>query len=441
VQATVDISGVIDRASIGPLQVRLFVVCGLGLIITGFDVQVLSYLAPSITQEWQIPPPAMARVFGATNVGILIGALLFGMVADKFGRRPVLTGATLFFGVMTLGTSLANSISQLVVLRLISGIGMGCIIPNATALIGEYSPARKRVTLMMSITVGFTFGAAIAGFISAWMIPAFGWRPVLYFGGVVPVVIGVAMLFWLPESLQFLVLRSKNARTVAESLQRIDPAVAAGPGVQYFVKEENKSGVPIRHLFAEGRSVVTILFWILNFMNVFSIYSLSSWLPTVMRDAGYTQTVALLIGTLLQIGGTLGAFGLAWSIGRYGFLNTLTTSFILAAASVALIGRPGISLVVLGVSVFVAGWCVIGGQPGLNALSATFYPTYLRSTGIGAGLGVGRLGGILGPVLGGALIGRQWSNSELFLAAAVPSVIATATMLALRWAISGSRIR
>jgi MFS transporter, AAHS family, 4-hydroxybenzoate transporter len=441
VQATVDISSVIDRGSIGPFQVRLFVVCGLGLIIAGFDVQVLSYLAPSITQEWQIPPPAMARVFGATNVGVLIGALFFGMVADKFGRRPVLTGATFFFGVMTLATALANSLSQLVILRLISGIGMGCIIPNATALIGEYSPARKRVTLMMSITVGFTFGAAIAGFISTWMIPAFGWRSVLYLGGVVPVAIGVAMLFWLPESLQFLVLRGKNTTSVEESLKRIDPAAATGPGVQYVVREENKSGVPIRHLFAEGRSVATMLFWILNFMNVFSIYSLSSWLPTVMRDAGYTQTQSLLIGTLLQVGGTIGAFGLAWSIGRHGFLNTLAISFILAAASVALIGRPGLSIVFLGVTVFVAGWCVIGGQPGLNALSATYYPTYLRSTGIGAGLSAGRLGGILGPVIGGVVIARQWSNSELFLAAASPSVIAMATMLALRWALSGSRIR
>jgi AAHS family 4-hydroxybenzoate transporter-like MFS transporter len=428
----VDISSVVDNARIGSFQVRLYIVSAIGLIIAGFDVQVLGYIAPALIQEWKIAPSAMGPVFAATNLGVMIGALVFSMVADKIGRRPVLTGATLFFGLMTLVTASVNSVSQLLVLRLIAGIGMGCIIPNSTALIGEYSPQRKRVTLMMSITVGFTFGAAIAGFLSAWLIEDFGWRTVFYFGGIVPLVAGLAMLLWLPESLQFLVLKSRNSGKVAEALKRIDSSVKAGPGTEYVVREENKRGVPIRHLFAEGRSAVTVLFWILNFMNVFSLYSLSNWLPTLMRDAGYSTTMAVLVGSVLQVGGTLGAFGLAWLISSYGFLATLTTSFIIACVSIALIGQMGLPLAVLGIVVFVAGWCVIGGQPGLNALSATYYPTYLRSTGIGAGLGVGRLGGILGPVLGGILIAKQWSNTELFFAAAIPSLIAAMVMVGLR---------
>jgi AAHS family 4-hydroxybenzoate transporter-like MFS transporter len=232
--------------------------------------------------------------------------------------------------------------------------------------------------MMMTITVGFTLGAAVAGSISAWMIPAFGWRSVFYFGGVVPFIIGIAMFFWLPESLQFLVLNSRKVEKVGETMKQIDPAVPAGSGVEYTVHEENKGGVPLRHLFAEGRARVTILLWVLNFMNIFTLFSLSNWLPTLLGDAGHPANTAVLIGAVLQVGGTAGAFGLAWLIARQGFVRVLTISFTVACVSIALIGRSGLSLPALGAFVFVAGWCIIGGQPGLNALSGTYYPTYLR---------------------------------------------------------------
>jgi AAHS family 4-hydroxybenzoate transporter-like MFS transporter len=133
----------------------------------------------------------------------------------------------------------------------------------------------------------------------------------------------------------------------------------------------------------------------------------------------------------LQVGGTIGAFGLAWLIARGGFIPMLTATFAVATVSIALIGQPGISLILLGIIVFVAGWAVIGGQPGVNALSATFYPTYLRSTGLGWGLGIGRIGAIVGPYIGGMLIGLQWGPQELFYATAVPAFISTLTMVAL----------
>jgi MFS transporter, AAHS family, 4-hydroxybenzoate transporter len=138
------------------------------------------------------------------------------------------------------------------------------------------------------------------------------------------------------------------------------------------------------------------------------------------------------VGAAFQVGGTLGTLGLAWMAGRFRFLTVLTASFAVASVSIALIGQPGLSLVLLFVVVFVSGWCTSGGQPAVNTLSATYYPTYLRSTGIGAGLGVGRVGAIVGPLLGGFALSHQWSGHEIFLAAAAPAAISMVAMLTLR---------
>ena len=434
-----NIADLVDRSRIGRLQIGLFTLCAMCLIMDGFDVQAVGYTAPAIIQEWAIPQAALGPVFGAGNFGVLVGSLVFTMLGDKIGRRPVLIGATLFFSVMTIVTAQVSTVQQLLFVRFIAGIGLGSIIPNATALIGEYSPKRSRVTLMATISVGFTAGAAIGGFIAAWLIPNFGWRSVFYFGGVVPLFIAAAMWLWLPESLQFLVLRNRNRAGVGKWLKQIDSTVNVAPDTTFVVHEENRGGVPMIHLFREGRAVGTLLLWIVCFMNLYNLYFLSNWLPTVVRGAGYPTSTAVLVGTTLQVGGTLGTFWLAWLIGRLGFIPVLTAAFVVASLTIALIGQPGISLAFLYVVVFVAGSCVVGSQPTVNALAGTFYPTYLRSTGIGWGLGIGRLGAIIGPVLAGELIRRRWSTQDLFYSAAVPAFIAAVVMLGMQWALKRSR--
>jgi AAHS family 4-hydroxybenzoate transporter-like MFS transporter len=287
---------------------------------------------------------------------------------------------------------------------------------------------------MMCITVGFTIGAALGGFVAAWMIPAFGWRSVFIFGGVVPLVIALAMVWGLPESPQFLAVSGRGRDTLARWLAQLDPTIRVDASTQFVANEERREGVPAVHLFRDGRAIATLLIWVVNFMNLLVLYSLSNWLPTVVTGMGYTTQTAVLVGTVLQVGGTIGTFGLAWLIARGGFIPMLTATFAVATASIALIGQPGISLALLNVIVFIAGWAIIGGQPGINALSATFYPTYLRSTGVGWGLGIGRTGAIVGPYLGGTLLGLNWGPRELFLAAAVPALVSTVTMVAMMFA-------
>jgi AAHS family 4-hydroxybenzoate transporter-like MFS transporter len=429
----IKIADVIDRSKVGRLQVVLFALCAACLIMDGFDVQAVGYVGPALIREWQIPGSALGNMLAAGNFGVLIGSLVFTMLADKIGRRPVLIGATFYFSVMTILTSFVRSTDEMIAVRFVAGLGLGCIIPNATALIGEYSPLRLRIALMACISVGFTAGAAVGGFVSAWLIPEFGWRSVFLFGGVTPLVIGAMMIAWLPESLQFMALRQKNPRRLAEWIHRIDPTVPAASTARFVVHEENRGGVPAVHLFREGRALGTVLLWIINFMNIFNLYVLSGWIPTVAAQLGYSTRVAVLVGTTVQVGGTLGTFWLTWLIGKYGFVRVLTTCFTVACLSIALIGQPGLSLWLLIFLVFVAGSCVVGGQPTVNALSGSYYPTYLRSTGIGWGLGVGRAGAIIGPWLVGQFMSLKWAITDIFYVAAVPALISAVVMLSLQW--------
>ena len=431
----IDVTELVDNTPFGELQRTAFVLCLLCLLMDGFDVQALGYTAPSIVREWGVPNAVLGPVFAAANFGVLIGALFFSMLADRIGRRPVIIGATLFFGAMMILTARVTSVPQLLVMRLLAGIGLGTIIPNASALIGEYSPQRLRASMIMIAGAGFTGGAAIGGFIAAALIPAYGWQAVFYFGGAIPLIVGVAMIVALPESLQLMVIRGKNRRTLAAWLNRLDPRLHASESSEFIVREEEKRGVPVLHLFRDGRAAATLLFWVVNFMNLLNLYSLASWLPTVVRDAGYSASTAVLVGTILQVGGTLGTFGLAWMVPRGGFVRVLACTFAIACASIALIGQPGLSLPLIFVVVFIAGWCVVGSQPALNALSGTYYPTAMRSTGVGAGLGIGRIGAIVGPVIGGSFMAMHWATRDMFLAAAIPALISAIAMFSLRWVI------
>ena len=432
--AKLNVSDVIDGSRIGRFQAGLFTLCALSLIMDGFDVQAMGYVGPEIIGEFGIPGSQIGPIVSAGLVGILIGSLLFTVLADKIGRRPVLIIGTFFFAILTLLTGLfAQNAEQLMLLRFIGGIGMGSIIPNATALIGEYSPARIRVTLIMTITVGFTAGAALGGIVSAWMMPLFGWRSVFYFGGAVPLLVGILMIFWLPESLQFLAARGQFGK-VGRWLKRVDPSAAIGPDTQYFIPEENKGGVPVLSLLTEGRAPVTLLYWGVNFTNLLNLYFLAGMLPTILTQTVNmsSSTSALITGTM-QLGGTVGTFGLAWLIAKRGFTPMLTLTFATAALAIALVGSQTVMTAVplLTIVVFIAGWCVIGGQPGLNALAATYYPTYMRSTGIGWGLGIGRVGAIVGPYVGGRLLALEWGADRMFLAFAVPALISTLIMIGL----------
>lgn len=427
---SVDIVAVIDASRLSRFQIGILILVGLSVVTDGFDVQAMGFVAPAIIQSWGISKAAFGPIFGAGLLGMLIGSLLFSVVADKIGRRPVLIWATLAYALCMLVTARVSTMTELLSLRFVTGFGLGAIMPNAMALAGEFSPKRRRVTLMMWVSCGFTIGATLGGFVSAVLIPAWGWQSVFVFGGIVPLVLAMLMLRFLPESMMFSIVRGVRLERVAHTLRRIDPTMSIDTDTRYVVSEKRRDKVPVVELFREGRAKMTLLLWGVNFMNLLNLYFLSNWLPTIVKSIGLPISTAVLIGTTLQLGGVAGTLAMGPAIDRIGFSKVLLPAFLVAGAAIAAIGQPGLSLVMLFVAVGVTGLCIIGGQPAVNALAATYYPTSLRSTGVGWSLGIGRIGSIVGPVIGGELIRLNWSNATLFIAAAVPALI-SASMLAL----------
>ena len=426
----INVTEIVEGSKVEPLHVMIALLCGGCLMVDGFDIQAMGYTAPALIRDWGIAGlPALGPVFSAAIVGILFGSLMFSTVADKVGRRPMLITATLFFSVMTFATAFTRTINELLLVRFIAGVGLGGIMPNALALIGEYMPTKKRAAAMLIVGNGLNLGAALGGFMAAWLIPNFGWRSVFIFGGVVPLVMGILMIIFLPESLQLMVLRGQDRRKIVKNLKRINPAANIDENTEFIVNEEKKEGVPVIHLFSGGRGLITILLWVVFFLNLLNLFLLSSWLPTLVSQLGYAPSTAVLVGTMLQAGGTIGGFAVAGIIGKLRLVPTLSIGFLIAAICIALIGQVGATVGLMFLVVFLAGWGILGGQNLLNTLAGSYYPTYLRSTGMGWCLGIGRLGAIIGPLLAGELIRRNVPQSQLFMVAGSLALTATVVIL------------
>ena len=427
----IDLAAWVDRGRLDARRLRAFGLLAACLVMDGFDVQAMGYAAPALARAWSLPSAALGPVFGAALAGLFLGSILSGVAADRVGRRPVLLVATAAFGAFTLLTALARSVPALLAVRFLAGLGLGAIMPNATALVGEYAPRRARIATMMIVTNGFMVGAVLGGFASAWLVPAHGWRAPFWVGGVVPLLLLAPMARWIPESVWLLAARGAPPARIAHWVRRVDPSVPSADLAFVVPEAPRRAGSSLQQLFRERRALATVLLWIASFLNVLDAYFVSSWLPTVLRDAGRSTTTAVLVGTSVQVGGMLGTFVLGALVQRRGFVPVLSTCFAAAAAALAAVAHPAAPVALSAALAFVAGWGIFGGQPGLNALAATIYPTDLRSTGIGAALGVGRFGAILGPLVAGGLLARGWSGVDLFRAAALPALGSTLVLLSM----------
>jgi MFS transporter, AAHS family, 4-hydroxybenzoate transporter len=436
-RSSIDVAEIIDRQKIGKVQIRVIALCALVQFLDGFDTQAIAYVAPMLTKAWGLDRSALGPVFGAGIAGILFGGLLVGPLADRFGRKRLMIAAVALFGVLTLMTARAETLTELFVLRFLAGIGLGGVIPSTVVIASEFAPRNRRATMVTLMACGFALGAASGGQLVGYLL-AFGWQSIFYIGGVLPLLLLGALVLWLPESLRFLVLATEERGRIVATLQLMDESFHPGEEVQFALPTAEK-GFSVIGLFRDGRALLTGLLWLAFFLNLFSLNFLTNWLPTVM-SASMSVQEAVRTTTWFQFGGIAGVIIMGILADRFGFYRVLATGFVVASALTVLIGLADAQQDLAAV-LSLCGFCTIGVQQNLSALSATLYPTPIRATGTGWASGVGRIGSFAGPVAGGMLLALHISPQMLFQIIAVPTLVGALCVLLMNQTTSPARLR
>lgn len=415
------------------LQVLTLVLCFLVVAADGFDVASVGYVAPLLKAQWALTPPQLGPIFGSGLFGLAVGSFVFGPLADRIGRKRVILVSLLLFGIGSLACAYAPSPLWLIVLRFATGMGLGGAMPNAITLSSEFSPPRNRALLVTLMFSGFTIGLAFGGAVAAMLIPRFGWQGVFLFGGIFPLCLLPVVWMWLPESLRFMANKPAFAEENRRVLQRLGNHADMPVDEAHATNSGAVSQGAIATLFSRHYRAGTLLLWLTFFCTLWVYYQVSSWLPTVITDAGIDAAHAATVGAMLPLGGTIGALINARLMDRMNPFFVLAGSYAVAAISIALIGVAIQEPTWVYVAVFMAGLGLSGAQTGANVLAAGFYNTAARATGVSWALGVGRIGSILGAMTGGLLLGAVHSVGLAFAIFAVPAVVAGTAMLVNGW--------
>jgi AAHS family 4-hydroxybenzoate transporter-like MFS transporter len=428
---SLNLSDAIDARPVHRFQLLVFALCFLCLLADGFDAQALGYVVPAMSRQWNIAPSTFAPAFSAGLIGMAFGALGLGSIADYVGRRKIIVICTAIVGAATLAMSSVSSLSELMVLRVVAGIALGGIIPNALALCAEYSPSRLRALVVMITACGISVGSALGGLVAGVLLKSHGWPIVFQIGGGLSLALSAITLLALPESIRFRAVRESKGAELATLMRRVCPGLQCNEHTRWVANEEKAPGLTVRHLFAQGRAVPTLLIWAIYFTCLLQIYFFASWLPTVLTRAGVSMQSSVYATSALQIAGTVASIALGTVLERYNPARVLTLLFLFGAASIGAIGLSLDNPYLLIVATAGAGVGVVGGQAGTHAIASRVYPTFMRSTGMGWGLGIGRIGSVVGPLVGGMLLAMSWPAQDLLFLGALPALVSAAAAFAL----------
>ncbi|ABA74705.1 MFS transporter [Pseudomonas fluorescens] len=421
----IDVNQFIDKARFSRFHWGVVTLCALLLIFDGYDLFIFGVVLPAIMREWQLTPIQAGALGSYALFGMMFGALAFGSLADRIGRKKSIAICFTLFSSATLINGFASNPTEFGICRFLAGLGCGGLMPNAVALMSEFAPRRLRSTLVAVMFSGYSLGGVLAASVGIYMLPLFGWQS-MFFAAAVPLLLLPMILGFLPESIGFLIRAGKEGQA-RRILSKVDPASAPSDSDTLRQADSEGRGVILLALFRERRASRTLCLWVAFFCCLLMVYALSSWLPKLMANAGYSLGSSLTFLLALNFGGMAGAIFGGWLGDRYNLGKVTVMFFLTAALSISLLGFKS-STALLYLLISVAGATTIGTQILLYAATAQFYGMSIRSTGLGWASGIGRNGAILGPLLGGALLGIGLPLPLNFVAFAVPGAIAAIAM-------------
>lgn len=418
----ININTLIDEAKFTPFHWGVLFWCLMIIIFDGYDLVIYGVALPLLMQEWALSAVQAGLLASTALFGMMFGAMTFGTLSDKLGRKKtIMICVAIFSGFTFLGAFASNPV-EFGILRFLAGLGIGGVMPNVVALMTEYAPKRIRSTLVALMFSGYAIGGMTSALLGAWLVPEFGWK-IMFYIAIIPLVALPLIWKFLPESLMYLT-NKKEIEQTRSIVQKISPSQQLNGDTEFVLNEVTKGDeAPVKALFQQGRMFSTFMFWIAFFMCLLMVYALGSWLPKLMIQAGYSLGASMIFLFALNIGGMIGAIGGGALADRFHIKKVLTIMFICGAAALILLGfnSPQIVLYTL---IAVAGAATIGSQILLYTFVAQYYPSTVRSTGMGWASGIGRIGAIVGPVLTGALLTMNLPHQMNFFVIAIPGVIA-----------------
>lgn len=422
----INIQEVIDQAKLTPMHWRVLFWCTMIILFDGYDLVIYGVVLPRLMDAWQIDSVTAGYIGSAALVGMMFGAAILGSLADKFGRKRMIIICIFIFSFFTVVNGFARNATEFAVLRFIAGLGIGGVMPNAVALMSEYAPKKIRSTIVAIMFSGYAVGGMISASLGIWVVPNLGWQAMFFIAGI-PLIALPFIIRYLPDSLAFLLKRGETDK-VRHIVQKLEPRQQFAPDADLVLEIDNKGKAPLIELYREKRALSTTMFCTCFFMSLLMSYGLGSWLPKLMTMAGYGFSNSLMFLFALNGGAILGAVSGGWLADRFHLKPVLSVFFLLGAGALVMLGYPN-PQPVLYILVTIAGAASIGASILLYAYVAQYYPTMMRSTGIGWASSVGRMGAIVGPIMGGFLLKMQLSHQLNFLSFAIPALIAAVAVL------------
>jgi len=413
----------LDKLKFNRFHIILTTLIGLIFIAGGYNSQVVAYVLPLALKEWHLTPLAAGTMMSASHFGLMLGAIGFGMASDRIGRKKTIMLAVASLSVFSSAAYFAPNYEVFCVLRVIAGLGIGGAVPLSSTIVSEFAPAAIRARLLTAAAGGFTLGWAVAGLIGTALIPDYGWRVVLLFG-LLPVFLLPMLQFYLPESIRFLAGKMRYDEALRE-IKRVEKMVSFEHKEwkpYNFAQPHAEPKAKLRELFRPGLRGMTLLVWCSYLFNFLAIYGLSTWLPSLLANAGFSLAKSFSYGIVQAIGSTVGGFFLGCILDAFGRKRGLCLTYFVGGLSIIWFGAVT-SEMPLYFAGLATGVFVVSVPVALHVVAGETYPTHIRSTGAGWAYAMGRIGSISGPIAGGAIQMTGLSVSQFFMLFSLPCFV------------------